>query len=135
MLVNAFQRALIDPLKGFLFIGCITTCTDIFLLWVLTDLLSIWYLVSAGFSYCISSVLSYGLNKSFNYKNGSNEYLKQASTFLCIAAGSLFLNLCIISLCVEEWSLNYLYAKIIATGVAFFLNFLGQSLVTFRVWR
>jgi putative flippase GtrA len=131
---KGFQSTLIDHLGGFLIIGCITTFTDISLLWVFTDLCGIWYLVSAGISYCISALLSFVLNKSFNFKNVSQNYVKQASAFFIIATSSLILNLLIISICVEIWSVNYLVAKGIATGVAFLWNYFGQSAVTFRIW-
>ncbi|HWQ66137.1 MAG TPA: GtrA family protein [Methanospirillum sp.] len=130
-LFNTFS----DHLGKFMIIGCITTCIDIMLIWAFTDLLGIWYLVSAGLSYGTSAMVSFGLNKFLNFKNESHEYVKQGSSFLIIASGSLMLNLIIISLCVELWSINYLIAKVIATGVAFILNYYGQSVVTFRVWR
>ena len=126
---------LTDHLGGFLIIGGFTTCTDISLLWILTDVCGIWYLISAGISYCLSALLSFGLNKSCNFKNTSPEYIKQGSAFLIIAISSLILNLVIISFCVEIWSLNYLVAKGLATGVAFLWNYLGQSAITFRLWR
>lgn len=128
-------RSLWDHLGGFLIIGCITTCTDITILWALTDLLGIWYLVSAGLSYCLSALLSFGLNKSLNFKNRSQEHVKQVSAFLVIATSSLIVNLMIISVCVEMFSFNYLTAKVFATVVAFLWNYFGQSSVTFRWWR
>ena len=128
-------KSLTGHLGGFMIIGGITTCTDISLLWVCTDLFGIWYLVSASLSYCISALLSFGLNKLFNFKNGSPEHVKQASVFLVIATSSLVLNLLIISGCVEFWALNYLMAKVLATGIAFLWNYFGQSCVTFRLWR
>lgn len=127
--------SLTGHLGGFLIIGFITTCTDISLLWILTEIGGIWYLGSAALSYCSSALFSYGLNKLFNFHNTSQAYVRQASAFLVIAASSLGLNLLIISAGVELFSLNYLTAKIFATGIAFFWNYLGQSTVTFRLWR
>lgn len=132
---NGFPVPVTDHFGGFLIIGCITTCTDITLLWVLTDLCGVWYLVSAGLSFSASALLSFGLNKCFNFRNGSHEYVKQVSSFLIIASGSLMLNLAIISVFVELWLLNYLIAKVLATGIACIMNFFGQSRVTFRWWR
>ena len=132
---KGISRSLVDHLIGFLIIGCFTTCTDITLLWALTDLLGIWYLASAGLSYCLSALFSFGLNKVLNFKNQSQEHVKQVSAFLVIAASSLIVNLLIISVCVEMWSFNYLTAKVFATGVAFLWNYFGQSSVTFRLWR
>lgn len=129
-----FHNTLMNHLGGFLVIGCITTCVDISLLWVFTDLCGLWYLVSAGLSYCTGALFSFGLNKSYNFKNASQNYVKQASAFLLIATSSLMVNLLIISLCVEVWSFNYLVAKVLATGVAFLWNYVGQSGVTFRLW-
>lgn len=124
-----------NHLGGFLLIGIITTCTDVGFLWLLTEKLGLWYLASSAISYCTGAILSFLLNKSLNYRNQSREYFKQGSSFLVIATSSFALNLAIISLGVEILSLNYLVAKILATGIAFFWNYYGQSTVTFRIWN
>ncbi|MDD1729878.1 MAG: GtrA family protein [Methanospirillum sp.] len=122
-------------LGGFLLIGIVTTSLDISILWFLTEKVGIWYLASAGLSYCSGTGVSYLLNKTLNYRNQSRSYVKQGSSFLVIAASSFALNLAIISGCVEIFLLNYLLAKIVATAVACLWNYYGQSTITFRIWR
>lgn len=122
-------------LAGFLAIGSITTLTDISLLYVLTEWTGIWYLTSALISYCTGVLLSYILNKKLNYRNESTNYVAQGMMFLVISGCSLILNLGIVYTGVEYLGVSYLLAKIVATGAGFFLNYIGQTNITFRRWR
>ena len=119
----------------FLAIGSITTLADISLLYVLTEWIGIWYLTSACISYCTGGLISYILNKNLNYKNQSTDYLNQGMVFLGISACSLLLNLGIVFAGVTFMGVSYLIAKICATGIGFFFNYSGQTLITFRLWK
>ena len=122
-------------LRGFLAIGSVTTLTDICLLYALTEWIGVWYLSSACISYCTGALLSYALNKRWNYKNTSSAYRNQGMVFLSISSCSLLLNLGIVYTGVSLLGLSYIGAKIIATGLGFFFNYCGQTCITFRIWR
>lgn len=130
------QKEIILPyLSGFILIGIFTTCVDFGLLWYLTEIAGLWYLISASFSYCTGALLSFLLNKSLNYRNQSREYFRQCTSFLIIAASSFSLNLAIISVGVEILQVHYLVAKVVATLAAFLWNYYAQTTITFRIWK
>lgn len=122
-------------IRGFLVIGIGTTLTDICLLLILTEWVGVWYLFSALISYCTGALLSYILNKNLNYRNRSSSYGNQGMMFLCISGCGMALNLGIVYLGVAVLGISYLLAKVIATGIGFFVNYYGQTYITFRVWR
>jgi putative flippase GtrA len=92
-----------EKIVGFFLIGIISSLVDIGLLVFFCSYLGIWYLTAAQFT-----------------------------TFAAISVSCLFVNLCVIWLCVELFSLDYLSGKIIATLCAFFWNYHGQKRYTFR---
>ena len=75
---------------------------------------------------------SYVLNKFFYFHGPDRHYFSQFVTFAAISVSCLFINLCVIWLCVEIFSLDYLAGKIIATFCAFLWNYHGQIRYTFR---
>ncbi len=117
---------------GFFLIGIISSLIDIGLLVFFCSYLGIWYLPAAAVSYCCGTIVSFTLNKFLNFHDPDRRYLAQFTTFAAISISCLFVNLCVIWLCVEVFSLNYLTGKIIATFCAFFWNYHGQRRFTFH---
>jgi len=119
-------------LLWFFLVGVVSSLVDIGLLYCLCEFFSIWYIAAAIVSYSIGILVSYGLNKCVTFHDHTHEYLLQFTTFTAISLSCLLVNVCIIWLAVEMASLNYLFAKVIATVCAFFWNYYGQSRITFR---
>jgi len=120
-----------EKIVGFFLIGIVSSLIDIGLLVLLCSYMGIWYLPAAAMSYCCGIVFSYLLNKFLNFRDPDRHYLVQFTTFAAISVSCLLVNLCIIWLCVEVFSLDYLTGKIIATLCAFFWNYHGQRQYTF----
>lgn len=121
-----------EKMVGFFLIGVVTSLIDIGLLYFFCTSLGIWYLPAAAASYCCGIVASYILNKYLNFHDRDRHYLVQFSTFTAIAVSCLLVNLCVIWMAVELFSLDYLTGKVIATICAFFWNYHGQKRYTFR---
>lgn len=116
----------------FLFVGGISSLVDICGMYLFTTVFGIWYLVSATLSYCCGIVVSYTLNKSLTFHNQSRNYAAQFTTFATISVSCLIINLGIIWVAVDLFSLNYMAGKIIATIGAFLWNYYGQCRFTFK---
>lgn len=121
-----------EKMIGFLLIGVVSSLIDISLLYVFCTYFGIWYITASVVSYFCGIVTSYVLNKYLNFHDKDRHYLTQFSTFTAISFSCLLVNLCVIWLAVELFSLNYLAGKIIATFCAFFWNYHGQKHYTFR---
>lgn len=112
--------------------GAVSSVVDIGLLRVLVTGLGLWYLPAAAISYCCGIMVNYGINKHVTFHDGTTDYITQFTTFAAISVSCLCMNLCIIWLAVEQFALNYLSAKVIATAFAFFWSYYGQRRFTFR---
>lgn len=117
---------------GFFLIGVFSSLVDIGLLYLFTEQYHIWYLCSATASYLCGMLASYFLNKFLNFHDGNRRYIQQFSLFAIISLTGLGLNLAILMIAVEFFSLNYIAAKGIAIATGFFWNYFGQSRITFR---
>lgn len=125
----AFGR---EHLVWFFFVGAVASLVDIGLLYCLCEYLGMWYVPAAALSYSVGILVSYTLNKFLTFHDNACNYLRQFATFAAISVSCLLVNVCIIWLLVETFSLNYLVAKVFATVCAFFWNYYGQSRITFR---
>ena len=121
-----------EKMVGFFLIGIVSSLIDIGLLYVFCAYFGMWYIPAATVSYCCGIVASYLLNKYLNFHDKDRHYLVQFSTFTAIAFSCLLVNLCVIWMAVELFSLSYMTGKIIATLCAFFWNYHGQKRYTFR---
>ena len=108
-----------DKIVWFFAIGVLSSLTDLSLIYFFTSYLGIWYLASASVSYCCGIVISYVLNKHLTFHDNNHDYISQFSTFATVSISCLVLNLCIIWLMVELWSVHYLVAKIFGIFLAF----------------
>ena len=112
--------------------GAVSSLVDIGLLWGLVAGPGMWYLTAAAISYCCGTLVNYGINKYFTFHDGATNYIPQFAMFAAISVSCLSVNLCILWLAVEQFALTYLEAKVIATAIAFFWSYYGQSRFTFR---
>lgn len=119
--------------RVFFMIGVVSTLVDISLLWLYTECLGMWYLLSATASYCCSIVVSYGLNRNPTFHDERRHYLRQFFVFAIISASGLAINLFIMYIAVDELAIHYMLGKGVATGVSFFWNYFGQCRITFQV--
>jgi len=121
-----------ETMVGFFLVGIIASALDISVLVMLSSWFGVGYLAAAVVSYCCGIMASYLLNKSITFHNTDRHFVSQFSTFAAISVSCLLVNLSIIWLAVELFSLNFLTGKIIATLVAFFWNYHGQKRYTFQ---
>ena len=122
-----------EKIVGFFLIGLFSTLIDVGLLYFFTEYFGIWYIYSATVSYTCGMVANFLLNKYLNFRDPSRNYPRQFFSFALISLSSLALTLGVLYVAVEIFSINYLLGKIIAVIIAFFLNYFGQSRITFRL--
>ncbi|MFH0906093.1 MAG: GtrA family protein [archaeon] len=122
-------------ISKYLFISVIATIFDIGLLYILTDIAKIYYIVSATISFVIGTVVCYIGQKIFtfnDYNKNKKEIVKQFSMFVFISIGGLIINLVILKLFVEVFGLWYIYSKLIAIGFGFIWNYFMNKKFTFK---
>jgi putative flippase GtrA len=113
-------------------VGLVSAVVDFGILYLLTDKLGFYYLISATISFIAAASVNYYLNKNWTFKV-SGQLAKQIAFFLLISGSGVLLNNLILFFLVEFGDWWYIYAKIIATCIVTIGNFMGNKYLTFKI--
>ena len=106
---------------------------DLGILWALTELLNVYYLVSAGIGFVVGTTAAYALNILwvFGRRRLRNRPVEYAVFFLIGLVG-LFLNEVLIWYFSERVGTHYLLSKVVASTLVFSFNFGCRKYLLFR---
>jgi putative flippase GtrA len=121
----------VKRLSRFLIVGALCTVLGMFVIWILTGLFSIHYLVSTALVFVVVNPIGYALNRRFTFGGDSPNWIWQLLKYYTVTAGSLALTLVLSMLLVDGLDVHYLVANaLIAIGMVCF-NFLSHDEWTF----
>ena len=115
-------------------VGTAGVVINLFLVYVLTELLGIWYMFSAIIGFFASVSNNFILNKMWTFKNkvsGKKNLINQYGKFFSVSLIGLTVNLVFLYLLKEFAGLWYLYSQLIAIVIATSVNFTGNKYWTF----
>jgi len=114
-------------------VGAIGTLINLLILFSLTELVGLYYIISEILAYTIVLVNNFIMNKMFTFQEEFREnFLKKFSQYSVISIAALILNLIILFWLVEYLFIWYIFAEIIAMICSFLLNFIGNRFWTFK---
>lgn len=127
-----YKPNIIQFLK-FCIVGAIGTVLNIAVMYSLTEFFNIFYMVSALFSFVASVTNNFVLNKIWTFNEKIKERIFSKYTkFFTISIFALIVNLIFLYGFVEYFKIWYIFAQVLAIGVALFVNFFGNKKWTFR---
>ena len=103
------------------------------LLYILTEYFHIWYVISAALGFTAAVVNNFVWNKYWTFQDKAPEIPKQFVSFFVINVVSLAMNLTVLYVLTEYFSMWYMAAQIIAILVALTNNYLGNKKFTFSM--
>ena len=115
----------------YIFVASAAFCVDYALLFVLTDLIHWYYLISAATSFILAVLVSYILSVNWVFPKSSYSKLHEFLIFILIGAIGLFANLIIMFYFTDLLRFHYMSSKIISTGFIHFWNFYGRKYVLY----
>jgi putative flippase GtrA len=116
----------------FLIAGGTAAATDLGLLYVMTDLFHIWYLLSAVLAFGIAFGVSFTLQKFWTFNDRSVDGIHaQLGMYLTIALIGLGLNTLSMFALVDHFGLHYIAAQIIASAFIAVGNFFAYKHLIF----
>lgn len=117
----------------FLLAGGTGTVINLLILYVLTDIFHIWYLISTSLAFVIGSVFSFGLQKFFTFQHrdlvGAH---REYPVFIAVGVANLILNGLLMYTFVDGVGVHYLPAQILSTGLISIESFVMYRTVIFR---
>lgn len=128
-----FSKPFILEFTKFAIVGAIGTVVNLSILYLLTDIFKIYYLISEIIAFFISVLNNYVINKIWTFKEEFKENMvKKFIQYSIVSVISLAVNIIILFVLVEYFYIWYIFAEVIAIVAAFLVNFVGNKLWTFR---
>jgi putative flippase GtrA len=114
------------------FVGGTAFVVDFSVLYLLTEYLNVYYLLSATISFILGILVNYVMSIIwvFKYRNFSKK-IYEIAIFIIIGVLGLGLNLVIMWFCTEILFIYYIYSKIISTVIVFLWNFFARKFILF----
>ena len=133
MLSNFFNKLLIAPTNNifyqfvrYTFVGGLAFIVDFGLLYVLTEYLNLYYVVSATLSFIAGLLVNYFISITWVFaKAGASKHLAS------IGIIGLLLNALILWFITESFDIYYMYSKLIAAVIVYLWNFLARKYFLF----
>lgn len=113
--------------------GGTAALTNLVVLYICTDWLGIWYVISAGIAFLISLGVSFSLQKLWTFGDKSWQGAHwQFSFYFLVILGDLIFNEVAIYLLVEKVKLYYIFAQIIIEAIIAPINFIFYKFKVFK---
>ena len=126
------KKNIINEFFKFAFVGGIGTIINIAILYLLTEKLGIYYLISAIFSFIIAMSSNFILNKVWTFKENIKLGIgKKYLQFGLVSITALLVNLFFLYIFTEFFKIYYLISQVLAIGISFIVNFVGNKIWTF----
>lgn len=117
----------------YIFSGGTAAAIDLFVLYVLTDIFGIWYLVSAVIAFICALVTSFFLQKFWTFRDSSLRRIKkQLVIYFFLGTANFILNPVLLYVAVEKFHVWYLLAAVIVMGTLAICNYLMNKFITFK---
>lgn len=115
----------------FLISGGTATLTNLILLYVLTDFVRLWYVVSAIVAFVVAFFVSFILQKFWTFRDLSQENIhRQAVIYFLAALFNLCLNTVLLYVLVEYFGVHYMIAQFfVSAAIAIENYFIYQCLI------
>jgi len=113
--------------------GAIGALSNLGTIYVLTDVLGLFYILSAASSFFVGFLVAFLLQKYWTFADfNNNKFTLQAMAFFIISVINLAINLSILFIFVEYIGLWYFYSQIIALAAVSIFSFLMNRHITFN---
>jgi len=117
----------------YIFSGGMATITNILILFLLTDIIGINYIISGIVSFSISVVVSFTLQKFLTFQDNSTDNLhKKFIIFIIIAVINLIANTSLLYVFTEYFGLYYILSQIFAGAIVAFWSFFLYKIIVFK---
>lgn len=122
------MKKLINQLFKFGIVGFIAFLIDYSLLYILTDIVGINYLISSTISFIISLIFNYIASIKFVFDVGHKQTAKDVVIFVVLSTIGLGINEIIMFIGVDKLEFNYMIIKIAATAIVMVYNFITRKI-------
>ncbi|MCK9292867.1 MAG: GtrA family protein [archaeon] len=114
------------------FFSVVATITDIIILFILTEFIGIYYLLSVKISYVGGMLVAFFGNKKYTFDKNKKKNLHKFIDFVIISVIDLMLNIILIKILTEYFSVWYIFSKIIVVFIIFIAKYYTHKKIAFN---
>ena len=122
------MKKLISQFFEFGVVGVIAFIVDYLSLYMLTEFLNVYYLISSIISFLLSIIVNYILSIKWVFDIKKKQSFKDVIIFTLLSAIGLLINLLVMYLSVEVLKIHYMIGKLIATFIVMIWNFVTRKM-------
>lgn len=122
------MKKLISQFFKFGVVGVIAFIVDYLSLYLLTEFLNVYYLISSIISFLLSIIVNYILSIKWVFDIKKKQSFKDVIIFTLLSAIGLLINLLVMYLSVEVFKIRYMTGKLIATFIVMIWNFVTRKM-------
>jgi putative flippase GtrA len=112
--------------------GGTAASVDLILLYILTDIFGIWYLLSACLAFVVAFFVSFYMQKFWTFRDNNRERIyQQMSLYLMVGVFNLGINAGGMYILVDKFHIMYILAQIIMGGIIAISSFLIYKFIIF----
>jgi len=135
-MIEFTQKKIVELLQTkmvrYFFVAVAATLTDILILWLMTELTSINYLIAATAGYLIGTYVNYLLGVMFVFESESRHSKRMEILFVyAVTLTSAGINAALLWYLCGQHEMHLAIAKFISLGVCFFYNFSMRHMFIF----
>ena len=128
-----YKKEIILQFFKFAFVGLIGTFVNIFILYVLTEYFSIYYIISAFCAFFVAVTTNFIFNKIWTFSEKIYERVtKEYVYFFLVSLSALSVNIFFLWIFTEFLGIYYIISQIMAIGISLMINFIGNKIWTFH---
>lgn len=122
------MKKLISQFFKFGVVGVIAFIVDYLSLYLLTEFLNVYYLISSIISFLLSIIVNYILSINWVFDIKKKQSFKDVIIFTLLSTIGLLINLLVMYLSVEVFKIHYMIGKLIATFIVMIWNFVTRKM-------
>lgn len=128
MISKFIKSNLFKQILKFGVVGGIAFLVDYVLLFVLTEYLNVYYLISSTISFIVSLVVNYILSIYWVFDVKKKQTIKEIALFVFLSTIGLGINQVILYVGEDIFSIHYMICKLFATFVVMVYNFITRKI-------
>lgn len=119
---------LINQILKFAVVGGLAFIIDYGILYVLTEYLNVYYLISSIISFTVSVIFNYILSIKWVFDVNKKQDIKEFIIFVVLSIIGLIINSVIMYLMVDIMHIHYMFSKLVATAIVMVYNFITRKI-------
>lgn len=127
-----FLKKNIKQFVLYLVVGSGATIAEWAVFYLLEERLHIFYMTAAGIAFVLSTFVNWALGRIIMFHSNQNTWKELTKIYLTAIAGFL-MNLLIMWIAIQKLDSDEMIAKMIATGIVFFWNFIIRKLMIYKI--